>query len=112
MARTEAQPSPLAELLVRLRRAAGISQERLAHKTGLSERAIRDLERGITNRPRRPSLDAIAAALNLSPDERRSLLSAAAGRLPPTGPPAPAETGEPIVGRARELGRASCRERV
>jgi predicted ATPase/DNA-binding XRE family transcriptional regulator len=103
MVRTETQPTPLAELLVRLRRAAGVSQERLAHQTGLSERAIRDLERGATNRPRRMSLDAISAALNLGPDERRSLIAAAGGRPPQLGAPAPAMAEEPIVGREREL---------
>jgi tetratricopeptide (TPR) repeat protein/transcriptional regulator with XRE-family HTH domain len=63
-------------LLRRLRRAAGLTQEELAELAGLSARAIADIERGRTSRPYRSSVRALAAALNLSEDERELLTRA------------------------------------
>jgi transcriptional regulator with XRE-family HTH domain len=47
--------------LVRDRRiAAGLTQEELAERAGVSVRAISDIERGRTRRPRRGSTDLLA----------------------------------------------------
>ena len=60
-----------AELLRRSRRAAGLSQEDLAERAGLSARAISALERGVNRSPRRDTLDMLADALDLSFEERQ-----------------------------------------
>lgn len=61
--------------LVAARRAAGLTQEDLATRSGLSVRAISDIERGLTARPHRRSLEAIAAALDLHGDNRSRLIN-------------------------------------
>src|SRR5690348_5655933 len=76
--RVRTQPGPL----VAARHAAGLTQGELAARTGLSVRAIRDIERGIVTRPRRHSLDAIVTALDLTgekPGEINRALSAGWG---------------------------------
>jgi tetratricopeptide (TPR) repeat protein/transcriptional regulator with XRE-family HTH domain len=52
-------------ILRQARRQAGLTQEELAEQTGLSLRAIGDLERGQTERPRRRSIQLLARALGL-----------------------------------------------
>jgi transcriptional regulator with XRE-family HTH domain len=54
----------LGERLRRQRAEAGLTQEELAQKSGLSVRAISDLERGRTRRPRRSTLSQIMSALD------------------------------------------------
>ncbi len=49
------------------RAAAGLSQQELADRSGLSVRAIRNLETGRTGRPRRESIGLLAEALGLQP---------------------------------------------
>jgi tetratricopeptide (TPR) repeat protein/transcriptional regulator with XRE-family HTH domain len=67
-------------LLRRYRLAAGLTQEELAEFSGLSARAIADIERGRTSRPYRSSVRALSAALNLSDGERELLARAAKPR--------------------------------
>lgn len=50
--------------LAELRRRAGLTQEELAERAGLTARSIRNLERG-QHRPRRRTLTRIRAALEL-----------------------------------------------
>ena len=57
----------------------GLSQEELADRSGLSVRAIRDLEHGQVERPRRTSIALLADALALSDTERAAFKNAAAG---------------------------------
>jgi transcriptional regulator with XRE-family HTH domain len=57
------------ELLVRRRRAMGLTQEEVAQRSALSVRTISDLERGHTRRPRPRSIQLLAAALNLNQAE-------------------------------------------
>jgi transcriptional regulator with XRE-family HTH domain len=56
-----------------LREAAGLTQEELASKAGLSARAISVLERGERKRPYPHTVRSLAEALDLSEDERASL---------------------------------------
>jgi tetratricopeptide (TPR) repeat protein/transcriptional regulator with XRE-family HTH domain len=56
-------PEPFGERLRRARLAAGISQDELAERAGLSVRAVRDLEHGRTRRPYRHTRRALAEAL-------------------------------------------------
>ncbi|MGW5329636.1 NB-ARC domain-containing protein [Streptomyces sp. NPDC004014] len=85
-------PSPgtgLAAALVRAREAACLTQDELAVRSGLSVRAIRNLETGHTARPRRRSLVLLAEALGLAPAEARRLLRLPRGGGHPAGPAAP-----------------------
>lgn len=47
------------------RREFGLTQEELARRCGLSDRAIRDLERGRVRRPRRATVELLSDALEL-----------------------------------------------
>ena len=69
--------SAFAELLLNHRVAAGLSQRRLAQRSGLSERAVRDLERGAVARPRQGSVHALAAGLELSGEDVSAFAAAA-----------------------------------
>jgi tetratricopeptide (TPR) repeat protein len=102
-------------LLKRHRRAAGLTQEELAEKAGVSPRAIGDLERDL-RQPRRDTLQLLLAALELSPNEASRLSGAArvdSSRLPGQGTQAPLLTGSflgaaptaPMVGRQHEIYR-------
>lgn len=53
------------DLLRRARRQAGLTQESLAERAGISVRAITDLERGVNRAPRRDTLELLADALEL-----------------------------------------------
>ncbi len=54
-----------ADLLLDLRVQAGLSQEELADRAGLSVRTIRELEAGRVARPRKDSVRLLAEALGL-----------------------------------------------
>jgi tetratricopeptide (TPR) repeat protein/transcriptional regulator with XRE-family HTH domain len=64
-------------LLRQRRRLAGLTQEELAHLSGVSVRAISDMERGRTSRPFMHSIRRIADAMTLSGDAREQLTQAA-----------------------------------
>src|SRR5919112_942822 len=57
------QRRSFASLLKRHRLAAGLTHERLAELAALSARSISDLERGVSQRPRRETVDLLGAAL-------------------------------------------------
>jgi predicted ATPase/DNA-binding XRE family transcriptional regulator len=65
------------DLLRRHRLAAGLTQEALAERAGLSEHGVQKLERGITH-PHRDTLDRLLVALQLSVDDQRQLRTACA----------------------------------
>ncbi|HEY2578728.1 MAG TPA: tetratricopeptide repeat protein [Streptosporangiaceae bacterium] len=101
-------------LLRRRRMTAGLTQEDLAARTGLSIRAIRDLERGITSRPYRNSIERLADALGLADDGRAEFIKAArpvsedgdATRQPPPAGPVPWQlpaAATDFTGRSAEL---------
>src|SRR5262249_23138168 len=70
------------DVLRQLRRAAGLTQEELAAHANLSPRGLSDLERGVNRHPRRETLLALAAAFDLSEEERERLFAAARRRAP------------------------------
>jgi tetratricopeptide (TPR) repeat protein/transcriptional regulator with XRE-family HTH domain len=69
-------PAKFGELVRRHRQLAGLSQEELAERAGLSARAIAKLERGETTRPYRPTVNALAEALQLPEPQRAQLVRA------------------------------------
>ena len=91
-------------LLRHYRRAAGLSQEALAERAGLTAQAISALERGVRQAPYRDTVQALCAALALTPDDRTALGAAVRrrrGPLPAKTPVAdgtgtPAHTALPI----------------
>jgi tetratricopeptide (TPR) repeat protein/transcriptional regulator with XRE-family HTH domain len=92
---------PFGERLRDARRSAGMSQEKLAERTGLSVRAIRNLERGHTDRPYSHTVRVLMDALRMADPD-------AVEPLPPDGgrPGVPRQLPAGIrhfVGRAREL---------
>jgi len=111
-------------LLRRHRLAAGLSQEALAARAGLSLRGVSDLERGARRVPQRATVRLLVGALGLRPEEAAALEGAvvrhlgpgraAAGSQPAQGaapaggaaPPVPQHLPAPLtsfVGREREL---------
>ncbi|XVV16260.1 helix-turn-helix domain-containing protein [Actinoplanes sp. CA-131856] len=92
-------------LLRRLRLAAGMTIEQLAAASGVSDRGIGDMERGVSRGPRVRTVEALAEGLALDGEDRTALLAAAragrtgtrrsGGRKPPAA----------FVGRADELAR-------
>jgi non-specific serine/threonine protein kinase len=89
------------------RRAAGLTQEALAERAGLSRRGLQHLEAGDA-RPYPATLDALAAALALGPADRARLRAAGRASAPPPAGPAAGPTNLPLpltsfVGREREL---------
>src|SRR2546428_2034674 len=92
-------------LLRRHRIAAGLTQEELAERAGLSVRTIGDMERGVVHTPRKDTVALLAESLALSPRDQAAL-AAAARRLgaAPASVSVPAVTSAPpFVGRTREL---------
>src|SRR5690349_15434564 len=73
------QRRPFSDLLKRHRLAAGLTHEALAERSALSARAISDLERGVSRRPRRETVDLLGRALQLSPADRTAFEVAARG---------------------------------
>ncbi len=75
------RPASFGALLRDLRHAAGLSQETLAERAGMSAGGISFLERGVRRAPYRDTVALLATGLDLSP-ENRHLLEAAAARAP------------------------------
>src|SRR5262245_32767527 len=99
------RPSQFGALLKRHRLAAGLTQDALAERAGLSARAVSDLERGGGRTPRLGTVARLGAALGLC-DEQRAALRAAARPAPAPPAPAPASLPRPLtsfVGREREI---------
>ena len=71
------KPASFGEALRRLRAAAGLSQEDLAERAGLSVRGISDLERGARLAPHLHTVRLLADALGATDRDRAALLAAA-----------------------------------
>lgn len=69
----------IGEALKSLRRSAGLTQEALAERSGVSVRGLRKLESGLVAGPRRATLEALADALELTGEGRADFLSGSAG---------------------------------
>jgi transcriptional regulator with XRE-family HTH domain len=78
--------SQFSVLLRQLRQQAGLTQEELAERSGLSVRTIRRLETGERANPQLDTVRQLSDALKLSPAERARLLAAAGGRVAPDPP--------------------------
>jgi tetratricopeptide (TPR) repeat protein/transcriptional regulator with XRE-family HTH domain len=70
------EPGKFARLLHRHRLAAGLTQEELAEQSGLSVRAVSDLERGRTRSPFARTVRLLADALELAEPVRAELMTA------------------------------------
>ena len=90
-----------------LREAAGLTQEGLAERAGISARTVSDLERGLRTVVHHDTAKRIASALGLDDEGRRRFEALARGRqvgppeVPHAGGMPPAPT--PFRGRSREL---------
>jgi transcriptional regulator with XRE-family HTH domain len=85
-------------LLVQHRNAVGLTQEQLAERSGVSVRAISDLERGRSGNPQRRSVQALAGALDLDDTAVGEFTSAARAGDPRPRPPVQAATSpRPVV---------------
>jgi transcriptional regulator with XRE-family HTH domain/tetratricopeptide (TPR) repeat protein len=95
--------APFGSLLRRYRNAAGLTQEELAERAGVSPRAVSALERGARRTPHRDTAKQLARALNLSTDEQERFL-ASARRAAVVAAPAvvPAVPRRLFVGRSAE----------
>jgi tetratricopeptide (TPR) repeat protein/transcriptional regulator with XRE-family HTH domain len=90
------------------RHTAKLTMEELSEASGVSARAISDMERGHTRSPQRRTLKAIIDALRLDPEDERVLLNAAAAarEIPAAREPGYCELPRDITdftGRAAEL---------
>src|ERR671911_656847 len=104
------QDASFGERLRHLREAAGLTQEELAERSGLSAKGISDLERGERRHPYPHTVRSLAEALELPEAERAALFAAVPKRgggsrsSPAAGPrtalPVPPT---PLVGRERDL---------
>jgi predicted ATPase/tetratricopeptide (TPR) repeat protein/DNA-binding XRE family transcriptional regulator len=96
-------------LLREFRLTAGLSQEALAERAGMSARGVSDLERGIHRAPYQQTLNVLLDALGLD-REQRSLMAAAARRPAKKALRSPAsfrhnlpEEATSFIGRAAEV---------
>jgi tetratricopeptide (TPR) repeat protein/transcriptional regulator with XRE-family HTH domain len=85
--------TPFGVVLRRYRERALVSQEQLAERSGLSSRAIRNLESGRTRRPHGSSVRLLADALGLGDGERAAFEATA--RAARTGAEAAVDGGQP-----------------
>ena len=99
------------ELLRQTRLAAGLTQEALAERAGVSAKAVSDLERDPGRTPRLDTIGLLADALDLDPGERAGLLAAARPQPPDGAERAPGKDSAirrpaiprpltPLIGRA------------
>jgi len=98
--------APFGERLRRLRESAGLTQEELAAKAGLTAKAVSALERGERKRPYPHTVRSLADALGLGEEDRLSLLASVQkrGKPSPAAPvPALPVPPTPLLGRGREL---------
>ncbi|WP_221321457.1 helix-turn-helix domain-containing protein [Actinoplanes sp. L3-i22] len=92
-------------LLRHFRLAAGLTLEGLCAASGVSDRAISDMEREISKRPRARTVQALADGLRLTGADQAAFLAAArAGRAGGAGRPALVPLAD-FIGRAPELAR-------
>jgi transcriptional regulator with XRE-family HTH domain len=91
--------SSFGDMLRRARRDAGLTQEELAERAGLSVRGISDLERGARSVPRRDTVELLGAALGMPDSEIQRWLTSTRTRNSMSGLKPPATT---LFGREHE----------
>ncbi|RIK45600.1 MAG: hypothetical protein DCC58_05820 [Chloroflexi bacterium] len=104
-------PSTFGQALRRHRLIAGLTQEGLAERAGISARAVQDLERGVNLTPRAETVRLLSEALGLDATARAGLIAAAhpeLGSAAPLGGTLPAPPALPVplttlVGRDVEI---------
>src|SRR5205823_1491626 len=84
------------------RQEAGLTQEELAERANLSARAISELERGARQYPYRTTIQFLANALALSPEQRAQLEQA--GRRPAAARPSGAGSSSTAGNAAADRG--------
>ena len=91
------EATPFGEWLRRLREGAGLTQEELAERAGLTAKGVAALERGRVRRPYPQTQRALADALGLAEEARAALFAAAAGdgALPESPPDTSDPKGDP-----------------
>ena len=84
------RPRGFGELLRRYRVAAGLTQEALAEKAGLSVRALSDLERGLRQSPHPDTVRRLGGALKLRREDQVALAASAVSAVDsPAATPTP-----------------------
>jgi transcriptional regulator with XRE-family HTH domain len=107
-------------LVWRYRRAAGLTQEELAERAGISARAVSDIERGVKHRPRPDTVRLLIEALDVPAEEQEPFRTAGRrfrpvpahdaeivdlfGTRPPSHPSNLPDEPTPFIGREREIG--------
>jgi transcriptional regulator with XRE-family HTH domain len=107
------QDASFGEQLRRLREGAGLTQEELASRAGLTAKAVSALERGERKRPYPHTIRSLSDALGLSEEERAALAEAVLRRRDGDAPFPRKEAAAsvstlpasltPLVGREREV---------
>ena len=92
---TRERDTPFGSRLRRLREAAGLTQEELAGRAGLTAKAVSALERGERKRPYPHTVRSLADALKLSEGERTVLTEAIPRRSVNVALPFEAATASP-----------------
>ncbi|MFE5294974.1 helix-turn-helix domain-containing protein [Streptomyces sp. NPDC056632] len=95
------RPGRFAALLQSHRATEGLTQQQLADFATLSVRAVRDLEHGRAERPRRDTVRLLAEALRLDPARRAEFERAARGGT------ASRTVGPPVGAHPEPIGRPS-----
>jgi predicted ATPase len=85
------------------RLAAGLTQDELAHRSGLGVRTVRELERGRVLRPQRGTVTLLAGALQLTGDARDAFIAAATPRRTPARRIAMLPPEPELIGRERDI---------
>ena len=104
------QPDAIGPVLRRMRLDHDLTLERLSELSGISDRTLSDIERGVARGPRHRTVLAIAAALGLSDIDRVAMIRAARDgrrRATPSSPnrlPLPGDADD-FAGREAELAK-------
>ena len=95
------QVSSFSELLREYRQRAGLTQEELAERAGISSRVVSDIERGLIKRSRRDTKLRLANALGLDGETRNAFISVSASAHV-NGSTAPEGNGQSTIGATHQ----------
>jgi transcriptional regulator with XRE-family HTH domain len=101
---------PFGERLRQFREAAGLTQEQLAERAGLTAKGVSALERGERQRPYPHTVQGLVVALGLSDEKRDLLLASIPSRASAAMADAPAQPASalpvppaPLIGREQDI---------